>query len=93
MQRLFLLMRRICGTIPAKEQSEIMNHIRHQKEWPWMNWDPERLAGQLAGVRHRQGRLVGRMEGRGFSLRNEAVLPWQRCEIVEKESGMIHKFL
>ncbi len=39
-----------------------------------MTWDHERLAGQLAGVRHRQGRLIGRMEGLGFSLRNEAVL-------------------
>ncbi len=32
------------------------------------------MAGPLAGVRHRQGRLIGRMEGLGFSLRNEAVL-------------------
>jgi len=39
-----------------------------------MTWDAERLAGPLAGVRHRQGRLIGRMEGLGFSLRNEAVL-------------------
>lgn len=51
-----------------------MNHIYHKKDWPRMTWDPERLAGQLAGVRHRQGRLIGRMEGLGFSLRNEAVL-------------------
>ncbi len=34
----------------------------------------ERLSDPLAAVRHRQGRLVGRMEGLGFSLRNEAVL-------------------
>jgi len=39
-----------------------------------MTWDHERPAGQLAGVRHRQGRLIGRMAGLGFSLRNEAVL-------------------
>src|SRR4029079_14213256 len=32
------------------------------------------LADHLAFVRHRQGRLIGRMEGLGFSLRNEAVL-------------------
>ena len=51
-----------------------MSYIYHRKDWPKMNWDPERLAGQLAGVRHRQGRLIGRMEGLGFSLRNEAVL-------------------
>jgi Fic family protein len=51
-----------------------MNYIYHKKEWPSMTWDHERLVGQLAGVRHRQGRLTGRMEGLGFSLRNEAVL-------------------
>jgi len=51
-----------------------MNYLYDKKDWPKMTWDPERLAGQLAGVRHRQGRLIGRMEGLGFSLRNEAVL-------------------
>ncbi|MDI9570288.1 MAG: Fic family protein [Pseudomonadota bacterium] len=51
-----------------------MNYIYHEKGWPRMTWDHERLAGQLSGVRHRQGRLIGRMEGLGFSLRNEAVL-------------------
>ena len=51
-----------------------MNYIHNRKDWPGMTWDHERLAGPLAGVRHRQGRLIGRMEGLGFSLRNEAVL-------------------
>lgn len=51
-----------------------MNYIYDKKDWPRMTWDHERLARQLAGVRHRQGRLIGRMEGLGFSLRNEAVL-------------------
>jgi len=51
-----------------------MDYIHDRKDWPKMTWNTERLAGQLAGVRHRQGRLIGRMEGLGFSLRNEAVL-------------------
>ena len=51
-----------------------MNYIYHKKDWPKVTWGQEGLAGQLAGVRHRQGRLIGRMEGLGFSLRNEAVL-------------------
>lgn len=51
-----------------------MDYIYQRKAWPKMTWDAERLAGPLAGVRHRQGRLIGRMEGLGFSLRNEAVL-------------------
>ncbi len=51
-----------------------MNYIYQREEWPRMTWDAERLAGTLAGVRHRQGRLIGRMESLGFSLRNEAAL-------------------
>ena len=51
-----------------------MGYIYDRKNWPKLTWSQERLAGQLAGVRHRQGRLIGRMEGLGFSLRNEAVL-------------------
>lgn len=53
---------------------KIMEYIYQRKEWPKMTWDAVRLAGPLASVRHRQGRLIGRMEGLGFSLRNEAVL-------------------
>ncbi len=49
-------------------------YIHGLKEWPRFRWD-ERLAGRyLAAVRHRQGRLIGRMEALGFELRAEAVL-------------------
>lgn len=51
-----------------------MDYIYQRKEWPKMIWDAARLASPLANVRHRQGRLIGRMEGLGFSLRSEAVL-------------------
>src|ERR1700739_114706 len=42
--------------------------------WPKFEWDQRGLAGQLAAVRHRQGRLIGRMQALGFPLREEAVL-------------------
>jgi len=42
--------------------------------WPKFDWSSESLAHQLAAVRHRQGRLLGRMEALGFDLRAEAVL-------------------
>ncbi len=51
-----------------------MKYIHELKGWPQLTWSREKLAEQLADVRHRQGRLIGRMEGLGFSLRNEAVL-------------------
>ena len=49
-------------------------YIHELKEWPWFHWDAEKLVEPLASVRHRQGRLIGRMEGLGFDLRQEAVL-------------------
>jgi Fic family protein len=51
-----------------------MKYIHELKHWPTFSWSQERLADQLAAVRHRQGRLIGRMEGLGFKLRAEAVL-------------------
>lgn len=51
-----------------------MTYSHEKAEWPQYAWDSEKLANPLAAVRHRQGRLIGRMEGLGFSLRNEAML-------------------
>ncbi len=49
-------------------------YIHQSPDWPRFRWDNNRLAEPLAEVRHRQGRLVGRMEALGFGLREEAVL-------------------
>jgi Fic family protein len=49
-------------------------YIHEEGDWPRFRWDQDGLANQLAAVRHRQGRLIGRMEGIGFQLREEAVL-------------------
>lgn len=51
-----------------------MVYIYELKGWPKLTWDQERLAERLAAVRHRQGRLIGRMESLGFPLQTEAVL-------------------
>ena len=51
-----------------------MKYIHELRSWPDFQWNKEVLAEQLAEVRHRQGRLIGRMEGLGFRLREEAVL-------------------
>lgn len=51
-----------------------MTYIYEQKGWPDFGWKDDQLAALLAGVRHRQGRLLGRMEGLGFRLRTEALL-------------------
>lgn len=49
-------------------------YIHERKDWPNFTWDAERLTSALADVRHRQGRLLGRMEALGFPLRSEATL-------------------
>jgi Fic family protein len=49
-------------------------YIHQRDDWPRFQWDQDGLANQLAAVRHRQGRLIGRMEALGFRLREEAVL-------------------
>src|SRR5438445_12524400 len=49
-------------------------YIHELQDWPRFRWDTDRLAEPLASVRHRQGRLIGRMESLGFKLQQEAVL-------------------
>jgi len=49
-------------------------YIHERNDWPKFQWDQERLASKLAAVRHRQGRLIGRMQALGFPLRAEAML-------------------
>jgi Fic family protein len=51
-----------------------IKYIHELKKWPKFQWDQERIAEKLTAIRHRQGRLIGRMEGLGFTLRAEAVL-------------------
>ena len=48
--------------------------VHHLADWPRFHWDAEVIAAQLGDVRHRQGRLLGQMQGLGFPLQAEAVL-------------------
>ncbi len=49
-------------------------YIHERPDWPELNWNDKGLVEALGAVRHRQGRLIGRMEGLGFPLRREAAL-------------------
>ncbi len=60
-----------------------MTYIHERKDWPAFRWRQERLADRLASMRHRQGRLIGRMEGLGFQLRAEAVLQTLTEEVLK----------
>ncbi len=52
----------------------MLSYIHELPGWPGFRWDEGLLSQRLAPVRHRQGRLIGRMEALGFDLRAEAVL-------------------
>src|SRR5712692_7203113 len=58
-------------------------YIYELKDWPKFRWDTGRLARPLALVRHRQGRLIGRMESLGFNLRQEAVLRTLTADVLK----------
>ncbi|MCC5994915.1 MAG: Fic family protein [Oceanicaulis sp.] len=51
-----------------------MRYIHQLEQWPDFKWSRDALAEPLAAVRHRQGRLLGRMDALGFDLRSEASL-------------------
>ena len=49
-------------------------YIHQQKNWPKFSWDQDRISPLLERVRLNQGKLIGKLEGLGFDLRDEAVL-------------------
>ena len=49
-------------------------YIHERHDWPLFHWSQEKVVGRLVAVRHRQGRLIGRMEAMGFRMRAEAIL-------------------
>ena len=57
-------------------------YIHQRSDWPRFHWDQEALATPLADIRHRQGRLLGRMEGLGFTLQKEAELETLTIEVL-----------
>ena len=58
-------------------------YIHQLPEWPHFQWDREALAGPLAEIRHRQGRLLGRMESLGFPLQKEAELETLTLDVLK----------
>src|ERR1039457_907878 len=61
----------------------MVRYIHELKGWPHFRWSQERLAKRLAAVRHQQGRLIGRMERLGFTLRAEATLQTRTEEVLK----------
>jgi Fic family protein len=60
-----------------------MRYIHKLPAWPKFHWNDAVLAPLLGPVRHRQGRLVGRMEALGYPLRADATLRALTEEVVK----------
>jgi Fic family protein len=60
-----------------------MTYIHERADWPQFQWSADTLAARLAAVRHKQGRLLGRMDSLGFSLKAEASLQTLTEDVVK----------
>jgi Fic family protein len=62
------------------------NYIHQRAGWPRLVWDDAALASVVAGVRHKQGRLLGRMEALGLGLQSEASLAVLTSDVVKSSA-------
>ena len=58
-------------------------YIHQLKDWPHFSWDEKRLFELLAGLRNRQGKLLGKMQGLGFELQKEATLQMLTLDVLK----------
>jgi Fic family protein len=58
-------------------------YIYELPDWPRFAWDQHTVASPLAAVRHKQGRLLGRMENLGFSLQRQAELETLTLDVLK----------
>lgn len=63
-----------------------MPYIHERPEWPYFQWNLERLVELLATVRHKQGLLLGRMGALGFSIQAEAGLETLTEDVVKSSA-------
>lgn len=61
----------------------MIRYIHQRPGWPDFRWDHDALAARLTEIRHRQGRLLGRMEGLGFALQKEAELETLTLDVLK----------
>jgi len=63
-----------------------VKYIHQCPEWPDFTWIEAKVVPLLLAVRHRQGRLLGRMEGLGFRFRSEAALENLTAEVIKSSA-------
>lgn len=63
-----------------------MPFIHSLPAWPAFTWSDAALAPLLAGARHKQGRLLGRVESLGFELRRQAGLEVLTSDVIKSSA-------
>ena len=58
-------------------------YIYEQKDWPQFRWNAEAISTLLGNVRHRQGRILGQMQGLGFELQDETMLKALTLDVIK----------
>jgi Fic family protein len=66
-----------------RNQTTIIMYIHQYKDWPHFTWDAKAFASLLLEARHKQGRILGRMEALGFYLQEEAKLETLALNVIK----------
>jgi len=61
----------------------LIKYIYELPAWSEFYWDEKLIAPLLSAVRHRQGRILGKMEALGFNLQTEATLHSLTVEVLK----------
>lgn len=69
---------------PYIYRKNAVNMYIHQKnDWPKFTWDADVITPLLGTVRHRQGKILGMMQGLGFRLQEETVLKTLTLDVLK----------
>jgi Fic family protein len=58
-------------------------YIHQLLQWPQFSWQQDQVNSMLVELRHRHGRLMGKMEGLGFHLQEEATLQTLTLDVLK----------
>ena len=58
-------------------------YIHQKNDWPKFAWDADVITPLLGTVRHRQGKILGVMQGLGFRLQEETVLKTLTLDVLK----------
>jgi len=63
-----------------------LRYIHQRPDWPKFSWNDAKLLPVLSRVRHRQGRLLGQMEGLGFRFQAESGLENLTADVIKSSA-------